>query len=188
MTRSSLFRLPALAAVLGTLALAACQSKPPLPVMSSVDVSRYMGPWYVISSTPTFLDNGAYGAIESYEQAANGHILTTYTFHKDSFDGPLKTMKPLGTVKKDGNGAVWDMQFFAPIQADYRIMYVDPDYQVTLVGQTGRTRAWIMARKPSISEAEYNRMIDMLKAAGYDTTIMRRMPQVAAAANGRPGS
>jgi apolipoprotein D and lipocalin family protein len=178
MTRSSFFRLPALAALLGgTLALGACASKPPLPIMSSVDVSRYMGPWYVISATPTFMDPGTYGAVESYERGPDGRILTTYTYHKDSFDGPLKTMKPVGRVKEDGNGAVWTMQFVPLIQADYRIMYVDPDYQLTLVGQEARGYAWIMARKPQISEVEYARMIELLKKAGYDTTTMRRVPQ-----------
>jgi apolipoprotein D and lipocalin family protein len=181
MTRSFSLRLPALAAIAcGTLALGACQTKPPLPVMSSVDVSRYMGPWYVISSTPTFMDPGAYGAIESYERASDGRILTTYTYHKDSFDGPLKTMKPVGRVKEEGNGALWTMQFVPLIQADYRIMYVDPEYQVTLVGQEARGYAWIMARKPSISEAEYSHMIELLKNAGYDTTHLRRVPQASA--------
>lgn len=160
-----------------SLLLAACQSHPPLPIMPKVEVARFMGPWYVIACTPTWMDRGAYSAIESYERAPDGRILTTFTYHKDALDGPVKTLKPVGFVKEEGNGAVWGMRFVWPIQADYRVMYVDPEYQMTVVGRQKRDYAWIMARTPTISETDYTRMMDLLKDAGYDTSTMRRVPQ-----------
>jgi apolipoprotein D and lipocalin family protein len=169
-----------LALASGLLLLAACQSKPPLPIMPRVDVARFMGPWYVIACTPTWMDRGAYSAIESYERAPDGRILTTFTFRKDGFDGPLKTLKPVGFVKEEGQGAIWGMRFVWPIQADYRVMYVDPEYRITVVGRQKRDYAWIMARVPVVSEAEYAHMIELLKAAGYDTSTLRRVPQRAA--------
>ena len=45
-----------------------------VPVASSVDLPRFMGPWYVIGVIPTFLERDIYNAIESYELAADGTI------------------------------------------------------------------------------------------------------------------
>jgi apolipoprotein D and lipocalin family protein len=157
--------------------LSACHTRPPLPIMSHVDVGRFMGPWYVIACTPTWMDRDAYAAIESYQRASDGRILTTFTFHQDGFDGPLKRYTPVGFVQEGSQGAIWGMRFVWPILADYRVMYVDPEYTVTLVGRQKRDYAWIMARSPAISDSEYEHMAALLKAAGYDISGLRRVPQ-----------
>jgi apolipoprotein D and lipocalin family protein len=69
------------------------------------------------------------------------------------------------------------MGFVWPILPDYRAMYVDPDYTLTLVARQERDYAWIMARSPTISEPEYDHMLALLRSAGYDTTALRRVPQ-----------
>lgn len=48
------------------------------------------------------------------------------------------------------SNAVWDMQFFWPIRAEYRIIYLADDYSRTIIGRTKRDHLWIMARTPSL--------------------------------------
>ena len=52
--------------LLALLALTACRSVPPMTMntVPHVDLPRFMGPWYVIASIPTFLEKDAYGAVE----------------------------------------------------------------------------------------------------------------------------
>ena len=159
-----------------------CRSAPaPLPVMSSVDVPRFMGDWYVIACIPTRIERDAYAAVESYRLDKDGRVLTTFTFRQGSFAGPLKRYTPVGFVEAGSNGAVWGMRFVWPFRADYRVMYVDPAYTQTVVGREARDYAWIMARTPQLSQEDYQRLTGLLGAAGYDLSALRLVPQPPAA-------
>ena len=69
------------------------------------------------------------------------------------------------------------MQFVWPIKAEYRIVFVDEAYERTIVGRSKRDYVWIMARTPTIPEEDYEGMIRLLVAEGYDTSRLRRVPQ-----------
>ncbi|MEO7742943.1 MAG: lipocalin family protein [Usitatibacter sp.] len=166
-------------APLAALLLSACQSSPerPLPLAANVDIARFMGDWHVIAATPTFIDREAFGAVESYRLAKDGAIETTYTFRDGAFDGPARRYTPKGRVRDGASNAVWDMQFVWPFRADYRIAWLAPDYSRVIVAREKRDYAWIMARSPTLPEAQYREMLEFLRAAGYDTAGLRRMPQ-----------
>jgi apolipoprotein D and lipocalin family protein len=162
---------------IGIVVVAGCAtSRVPLPTAAHVDVSRYMGSWYVIASIPTFLEKGAYNAVETYARDADGTIAVTFTFHKGGFDGPLKTMKPRGFVL-DATGAVWGMRFVWPIKADYRIAYLNDDYTEVIVGRSARDYVWIMARKPQLPADEYQRLVQRVAGMGYDLSKLQTVPQ-----------
>jgi apolipoprotein D and lipocalin family protein len=168
-----------LTAVLSTLLLPACQTPahPPLQTASSVDIPRFMGDWYVIANIPTRIERNAYNAVESYRLDKDGRVLTTFTFHEGSFDGPLKRYNPVGFVKEGSRGAVWGMRFVWPIKADYRVMYVDAGYSQTVIGREKRDYAWIMARTATLSDSDYQRLSALLQSQGYDTSQLRKVPQ-----------
>jgi apolipoprotein D and lipocalin family protein len=172
-------KLPFLAAAL--LALGGCQTlndRPPLKLAEQVDLERFMGDWYVIANIPTFIEQGAHNAVESYRLEADGvTIPTTFTFREGSFDGHPKRYTPTGFVRDRQSHAVWGMQFIWPIEADYRIVHVADDYSTTVIGREKRDYAWIMARTPSIPDAEYRRLVDMLAEQGYDVAKVRKVPQ-----------
>jgi apolipoprotein D and lipocalin family protein len=160
------------------LLLSACRTaKPPLPVMPQVDVPRFMGDWYVIASIPTRAERDAYAAVESYRLDKDGRVLTTFTFRRGSFEGPAKRYTPVGYVTPGSNGAVWGMRFVWPFRADYRVMYVDALYTQTLIGREARDYAWIMARTPTLSDEDYQKLTGLLASAGYDLRGLRRVPQ-----------
>jgi apolipoprotein D and lipocalin family protein len=161
------------------LVVAGCQSapRPPITLAGPVDLPRFMGDWYVIANIPTFIEKGAHNAVESYHLAADGSIETTFTFHADGYDGPLKRYHPRGFVVDRESNAVWGMQFFWPIKADFRIVYLTPDYDQTVIGREARDYVWIMARKPNIPEADYQKILGFLAEQGYDVAKIQRVPQ-----------
>lgn len=158
------------------LSLSGCSSMEPLKTVDHVDIERFMGDWYVIANIPTALEKGAHNAIESYRLDDDGSIATTFTFHKDGFSGPLKTYEPRGYVSDESN-AIWGMQFIWPIKADYRIIYLDEEYSVTVIGRNKRDYVWIMAREPAIQEPEYTKILTMLKSVGYNPADIQLVPQ-----------
>ena len=181
LTITALASLTALATVL----CAGCNDRnPALAIAPHVELERFMGDWYVIASIPTRLERGAHNAVESYQLLADGTIDTTFTFNDGAADGPVRTYRPRGFVFDRRSNAVWGMRFIWPIKADYRIMYVDPDYSQTVIGRTARDYAWIMARTPQLPAADYQRLSELIAAQGYDTTLLRMVPQRAIAAGG----
>ncbi len=162
-------------------ALAGCAADPgtamkPVALVAKVDIPRFMGDWYVIANIPTFLEKGAHNAKDSYTLAPDGTIPTTFSFNADGFNGPLKTYGSKGFVL-DASGAIWGQQYIWPIKADYRIAYLSPDYTQTVIAREKRDYVWIMARTPTIPEADLQRLIAFVGAQGYDTAKIQRVPQ-----------
>jgi len=159
------------------LMLSACSSVEPLATVEHVDLDRFMGDWYVIANIPTSIEKEAFNAVESYRLDKDGSIATTFTFNKGGFDGEKKRYNPRGFVRNTQTNAEWGMQFIWPIKADYRIIYLDDDYQLTVIGRNKRDYVWIMARTSSISDEDYANMLAIVENAGYDVTELRKVPQ-----------
>ena len=173
----------AIAALVGVAAaLSACGSlsdppRKPVSLVPNVDIPRFMGDWYVIAAIPTFLEKGAHNAKDSYRLSPDGTIATVYSHNTDAFNGPLKTYGSTGYVLDKKTNAVWGQQYIWPIKADYRISYLSSDYQHVVVTRDKRDYVWIMSRTPTISEAEYQRMVDVVGREGYDISKLQRVPQ-----------
>ena len=148
-----------------------------IATIKPVDIPRFMGDWYVIAVIPTVIETQAYNAIENYKLDSDGTIATTFTYYKAAFDGPLKTYHPRGFVNKESGNGLWGMQFIWPFKADFRIAYLDDNYQRTIIARNARDYVWIMARTPQISEENYREMTDFVKNLGYDMSKLRKVPQ-----------
>ena len=160
------------------LSLTACAGGgPEMETVDYVDLERFMGDWYVIANIPTFLEKGAYNAVERYEINEDGTIATTFTFRDGSFDGEEKQYNPKGFVRDTQSNAIWGMRFIWPIKADYRIVYLDEDYSRTIIGRQKRDYVWVMAREPEISESDYQMLLGVVESLGYDTSRVQRVPQ-----------
>lgn len=168
-----------LALAAGVLSLTACQTveRPPISTMPKVELARFMGDWYVVANIPTFTERDAYNAVESYRLDSDGSIATTFTFRKGGFEGEEKRYEPRGFVVDTRSNAVWGMQFVWPIKADYRILYVDQAYTQAIIAREKRDYVWLMARKPEIPPADYQRLVALIAKEGYDVTKMRLVPQ-----------
>lgn len=167
-----------LATAVATLGLLGCAATPPtIPPVANVDLQRFMGDWYVIAHIPSSKEQHAFDAVESYRLDADGRIRTTFTFRDGGFDGPQKTMTPVGRVVPGTHNAVWGMQFIWPIQAEYVIVDLAPDYSHAIVGRSKRDYVWLMARTPQMSKDALDAAIARIGALGYDTDKLRRVPQ-----------
>jgi apolipoprotein D and lipocalin family protein len=150
----------------------------PLQAISRpVELERFMGDWYVIAHIPTFIEKEAYNGVETYRLAEDGTIPTTYTFNKGGFDGPLKTYRPRGFVHNRETNAEWRMRFVWPFKAAYLIVYLEDNYETTIIGVPGRDYAWIMARTKTLPETRYQELVALLAGTGHDVSKLRRVPQ-----------
>ena len=158
------------------LGLAGCGAQAPIRTEAQVDLDRFMGDWYVIANIPTFLERGAHNAVESYSLNRDGTVATRFRFRDGGFAGALKVYQPTGFVQEPSN-AVWGMQFLWPIKAEYRILFVDREYQRTVIGRSKRDYVWLMARSPQLEEREYDELVRIVAQAGYDLDRLQPVPQ-----------
>jgi len=158
--------------------LQACSHAPEiaLPRAKDVDLSRFMGDWYVIANIPTFIEKGAHNAIESYAMNEDGTIATTFRFNQDSFEGELKQYNPTGYVSENINSE-WGMQFIWPFKAEYIIAYLSNDYKHTIIARSARDYLWIMSRSPVIDEHLYQSLVQRCVDMGYQRELIKKIPQ-----------
>ena len=162
-----------------TLGLTACAGtvQKPITTVSKVELKRFMGNWYVIANIPTFIEKGAHNAVESYAMNADGTVATTFEFNAGGFDGQRKDYHPTGYIVDTESNAVWGMQFLWPFKSEYRIIWLNDDYTQTIIGRTKRDYVWIMARTPSIPQADYEQLMRFLNDEGYDIRKVQKVPQ-----------
>ena len=166
-----------LVAALAGCATAPPDGMPPVALVPHVDLSRFMGDWYVIASIPTFLEKNAFNAKESYRLDADGSIPTHFSFNEGAAAGPVKQYESRAFVTDSATNAVWGEQYIWPFKADYRISYLSPDYTEVVVAREKRDNVWIMARTPAIPDADLARLTDFVGSQGYDIGKLRKVPQ-----------
>lgn len=156
-------------------AAVSARSDVPLPTVPRVDLPRYMGDWHLIASIPLKAEEGGYNIKESYALNRDGSVAVR--FRKREANGELKTREFTGFPKPETGNAVWGMRIVWPFKADYRIVHLEPDYSVVLIGRNKRDHAWILARKPELPEPAYQRYKAQFAAMGYDVSKFVRFEQ-----------
>ena len=180
MRRTATLSSLTLSGVLAATLFSGCATQgatPTIPPVAQVDLNRFMGSWYVIAVIPTMFERDAYNAVETYSLRPDGKVQTEFRYRKGGFDGELKTMHPVATVNDGTGNAVWGMQFIWPIKAEYVITDLDAAYNTVIVGRSKRDYVWIMARTPTLPEAQYTALVARVAAHGYDTAKLRKVPQ-----------
>ncbi len=150
------------------------RSAPPLPTAGPIDLPRFMGQWYVIASIPTWLERGAVDATERYTLRPDGTVDIDFRYRKDSAAAQFSNLGSRGFVSDTGN-AVWGVQFVWPIKADYRIAWLADDYSRVIVAREKRDYVWIMARTPTLPEADLRQLERQVAAMGYDPARLVRV-------------
>ncbi|OOG43555.1 hypothetical protein B0E51_01825 [Rhodanobacter sp. C05] len=158
-------------------ACAHASSLPPIKPVAHVDLPRFMGTWYVIATIPTRFEKNAYNAVETYKLQPDGSVYTAFRFHNGSYDSAVKAIHSTGFVKAGSGNAVWGVQVFWPIKAQYIVAYLKDDYSQTIVARDARDYTWIMARTPTIPQTDYDALMIRVRQLGYSLGDVRKVPQ-----------
>ena len=169
--------LPLLACAMIFASTTACASTlPPIKPVAHVDLPRFMGDWYVIATIPTRFEKNAYNALETYKLDTDGEVATSFHYREGSFDSPIKSIHSTGFVKPDTGNAIWGVQVIWPLKAQYIVAYLKDDYSQVIVARDKRDYTWIMARTPTVSNADYDALLEKVKALGYPMDKIRKVP------------
>lgn len=151
--------------------------------IASLDAPRYMGRWYEIAKYPnrfqkkcvaniwaeyTLKDSGRIEVINRC-QLVNGEI--------SAIVGEARQIDGVNSPRLEVRFAPKWLSFLPFVWGDYWVVALDEGYQLAAVSEPSRTYLWILSRSPSARSAEYNALLDELKAQGFDTRRLEITPQ-----------
>lgn len=165
---------PLVAALLGGCAQA---KHSPITPVESVDFPRFKGRWYVSGIIPTRFKRGSHNPVETYRLDSKSQIGTWYRYRPDSFDAPVKLLAFTDLLQPGTANAEWKVRFFGLFKTQHLIGWLAPDYRVVMVARDARDYLWCMARTPAVPAADYQVMLDLASALGYDASRIERVPQ-----------
>ncbi|MGH8460136.1 MAG: lipocalin family protein [Stenotrophobium sp.] len=175
--KAALLCLPTLAGCAAQVPNLNPRAAQPQQPAAHVDLTRYMGRWYIIASAHNKMERGMVGSYFEYSRREDGKISVVYSARKHDFDHPLETDAGVAMVDDTDNNARWSVQFTWPLSENLLILYVDPDYRYAVVGDPQKDDAWILSRQIYIGDRDYQHLLDVLDTQGYDTFRLIRVPQ-----------
>ena len=169
-----------LAVSLASALAAGCASTPHsgdvLKTAEHVDIEHFMGRWFVVSSIPNSEESGRVGPYVDYAQLSDHRIDQTYYFHQTDFDHPLEKKHDIAKIVDMQSNAIWKTNFGQALGADFRILFVDPEYRYAVIGRPSRDYAWILARDKYIGDYDYQMLVSVLSEQGFDPTRVMKIP------------
>lgn len=149
---------------------------PPMATVSTVDLERFMGDWYVMANIPSLFDEGAFNAIKRYRLREDGSVEVLLSFREGGVTGIPKHHKARAFIQDD-SGAQWRIRPLWPSRFEYLLIYLSDDYTHAVIGRSKRDYVWILSRRPTLAENEYQRILGILDEHGYDTQQVQKIGQ-----------
>lgn len=157
-----------------------------LPVVPSVDLSRYAGLWYEFARLPN--------KFEDTKTKTCSFVTAEYTLRKDGRvgvinrcriqSGKIEMAKGIARITDKRTNARLEVNFapaflgFLPfVWGDYNIIELAPDYSSALIGNLDRKGLWVLSRKPQLEEAIYQQLLDKAAAQGFDVSLVKKTKQ-----------
>lgn len=145
--------------------------------VAHVDLNQFIGKWYVVAGRFSFLEKGAHNPVEEYSWGKEDNAINVhFTFRKNSFEGPIKTIPQKAMVFNTETNSHWKVRLFWIFNADYLILALADDYSWTAVGVPGGRYVWIMSKNWEMSEETLEKVITQLEKINYNTKDIVRAP------------
>jgi apolipoprotein D and lipocalin family protein len=160
--------------VLGVLSFACAKTTterlglPVLQTVPTVEVNRYLGTWYEISSFPQRFQKGCNATTANYSLRSDGEIEVINRCNKDALNGPEDVAQGRARVVDKTTNARLEVSFFRPFWGDYWIIDLGENYEYAVVGNPSRDYLWILSRTPTLEAAIYDGILERLTKQGYE--------------------
>jgi apolipoprotein D and lipocalin family protein len=165
---------PAAAALLA-LALAAPVAAQGIATVEKVDMVRYAGTWYEIARLPNKLQAECAGDVSTTFRLRGMRTYDIETRCRRA-DGSEEVDMGIARVQDQTTNAKMEWRFLPLALAwwpfawtDYWIVDLAPDYSWAVAAVPTREAIWILARKPELDAATYDRLVAKARAMGFET-------------------
>lgn len=136
--------------------------------VSSFELSSYLGTWYEIARYDHRFERGMDNVTAEYLLRDDGKVDVINSGWRN---GKMKTAH--GKARQpdpSGEPARLRVSFFMFFYSDYRVLMIDEDYSVALVGRSSPGYLWILSRTPELDGAVLGKVLAEARRRGYDTS------------------
>jgi apolipoprotein D and lipocalin family protein len=149
-----------------------------LETVSVVDLEKYAGKWYEISSFPQIFQEGCFCTTAEYTLTNKKFVIVENRCNRGGINGAPTYIKGKAFVKRNSENAKLKVQFFWPFKAKYWIIDLAEDYSFAVIGHPNRKYLWILSRTPKMDETIYNALLFRLQQNGFDLTKLKKTEQI----------
>jgi apolipoprotein D and lipocalin family protein len=147
------------ATVVGSVIYSLLPYSDPPKTVDHVDLSRYVGLWYEISSIPFFFGEGCICSTANYTDNGDGTIRVENSCDRNG----ERSVAIAKAWPADSTNSKLKVEFFWPIKADYWVVALDADYRWAVVSHPSREYLWILSRTSHLEEGLYDDILANLK-------------------------
>lgn len=149
------------------LTLGCSKPEPKVEHLAAFDATRYLGQWYEIKRLDHSFERGVSQARAEYTPLADGQFLVVNTGLKNGNKQQfIATAKPT-EIKNFYKIYAKNFPFIA---ANYRVAWVDDNYQYAIVTSTSFEYLWFLSRTPTIPEYILQQMLQISAGLGFDNS------------------
>lgn len=128
-----------------------------------VDLKKYMGKWFEIARIKNEFEPNMKKVTAQYNLNEDD---TIQVINSRYIDDTLKEI--IGTAKTTNENNLLLISFRHPIYSQYKILFVDDDYQYALVGGSSENYLWMLSRTPNLDKAILDKLINIAKEEKYN--------------------
>ena len=127
------------------------------------NLNNYLGKWYEVAR------------IENEFEPQMQNVTAEYTLNDDNsikvvnsgyINNEFKEI--VGKAITTNDEHLLKVSFFGNFYSDYRILYIDNNYQYAIIGGNSDRYLWILSRIPYIEEKILVELLDIIALNGYD--------------------
>jgi apolipoprotein D and lipocalin family protein len=153
----------------------------PLVTVGAVDPARYVGRWYEIANYPNrFQRDCVTNTTAEYSLQDDG---TLRVLNRCTTASGISTAE--GMARRAGTESDKLEVSFLPAAlrwlpvgwGDYWVIGLAPDYRYAVIGEPSRRYLWILARTPTLADADRIAIDGLLREKGYDPSRLVQTPQ-----------
>lgn len=141
-----------------------------LPTAKHVDIERYLGRWYAVTSLPQFFTRNCIGQTADYGLINEQTISVLNTCIKKKGTSDIKGEAVVVNTETNAELVVTFDSFFTRlfrVKGDYTIIRLDPEYRYALVGDKKRNSLWLLSRTKEVPEADYADYVKTAEELGF---------------------
>lgn len=157
--------------------IAAASSSQSLQTVPYVDLGKYAGKWYEISSIPQRFQKGCFCTTAEYSESDKDFLIVENRCNKGSLTGKQSYIKGKAFIEANSGNAKLKVQFFWPFRGKYWIIDLADDYSYAVVGHPNRKYLWILSRTPGMDDVLYQQITSRVKAMGFDISKLKLTKQ-----------
>lgn len=144
--------------------------------VTTVDLNRYSGKWYVIATIPTKFDKNWSYVTESYTPRKDGDI-DIFTTYKKGEPQKERSFSSKGFPIAETNNIQWKVRIIWPFKAGYLIEELSDDYTYVVVGHPRQKFLYIMNRSGNMGHIQYEEIVKRMADKGYKVSKIQKVDQ-----------